>query len=30
MPIQAKAKTKTSTIGQVILPKAMRDKHGWT
>jgi bifunctional DNA-binding transcriptional regulator/antitoxin component of YhaV-PrlF toxin-antitoxin module len=30
MPIQSKAKTKTSTIGQVILPKAMRDKHRWT
>jgi bifunctional DNA-binding transcriptional regulator/antitoxin component of YhaV-PrlF toxin-antitoxin module len=30
MSIQAKAQTKTSTIGQVILPKAMRDKHRWT
>ena len=30
MTTQAKAKTKISTNGQVILPKAMRDKHRWT
>ena len=26
----ATAKTKVSTKGQVILPKAIRDKHKWT
>jgi AbrB family looped-hinge helix DNA binding protein len=30
MPDGDRLKTRVSTKGQVILPKAVRDRHGWT
>jgi AbrB family looped-hinge helix DNA binding protein len=30
MPDGDRIKTRVSTKGQVILPKAVRDRHGWT